>query len=88
MVHLPGGKLLIFGGLELNEKRSDETWIFDTTTSAACPAPPFIPINVNLFIFYPEHNLLCMKGAITIAAGSRVAGLSILGLQLHVMRER
>lgn len=32
MVALPGGQLLIFGGLEAGEKRSDETWVFDCSS--------------------------------------------------------
>ncbi|EIE22836.1 galactose oxidase [Coccomyxa subellipsoidea C-169] len=34
MVDLPGGKLLLFGGLDASEKRLDDTWIFDTITSS------------------------------------------------------
>ncbi|KAK9917644.1 hypothetical protein WJX75_006758 [Coccomyxa subellipsoidea] len=34
MVDLPGGKLLLFGGLDASKKRLDDTWIFDTITSS------------------------------------------------------
>ncbi len=32
MVDLPGGKLLLFGGLDASEKRLDDTWMFDSIT--------------------------------------------------------
>lgn len=33
MCALPGSQLLLFGGLEQPERRLDDTWLFDTTTS-------------------------------------------------------
>ena len=32
MVGLPGGKVLLFGGLDATEKRVDDTWLFDVST--------------------------------------------------------
>lgn len=29
---LPGGRLLLFGGLDASEKRLDDAWIFDSAT--------------------------------------------------------
>ena len=43
MVDLPGGRLLLFGGLDASEKRLDDTWVFDSATHDLCsprsPAP-------------------------------------------------
>ena len=32
LVGLPGNRLLLFGGLDANEKRVDDTWLFDAST--------------------------------------------------------
>jgi Galactose oxidase, central domain len=29
---LPGGRLLLFGGLDASEKRLDDAWLFDAAT--------------------------------------------------------
>ena len=60
MVDLPRGRLLLFGGLDVAEKRLDDTWIFDTVTCAPTQSPMLVPPSLRGSLWC--HSGLCPVG--------------------------
>ena len=55
MLALPGGRLLVFGGLDVAAKRLDDLWIFDCSTYEAFPPP--LRCVLSCIIMSPSHCL-------------------------------
>ncbi len=42
LAELPGGQLLLFGGLDASERRLDDAWVLDTARWLLLPCPPCV----------------------------------------------
>lgn len=59
MTALPGGIILLFGGLDANERRLDDAWVFDTARFTPHPSPP-LPSPIHISCGLNRFNSACI----------------------------
>jgi len=66
---LPGGRQLLFCGLDGGEKRLDDAWLFDTATCALCRfVHPAQKSFLELMVVEQQHEV-CLFGTTTCMLG-------------------